>query len=157
MWGVFMSSMRCVGVCESVKCGVIIPLWTSLDRFCVLAKFVDVDHFSLSKVPQSEDDPETTNKHTVGTMTLTTTSLDIPLVARGKVRDIYSLPSSPSTLLFITTDRVAPHAPSLETDARFPPSMSSLQLYRPSRFPLIPTGVGVVTLMARESPRRAKF
>src|SRR5271170_7054303 len=39
-------------------------------------------------------------------MALTTTSLDIPLVAKGKVRDIYALPSSPSTLLFIATDRV---------------------------------------------------
>jgi hypothetical protein len=42
-------------------------------------------------------------------MALTSTSLSaLPLLARGKVRDIYSIPSSPSTLLFVATDRVSP-------------------------------------------------
>jgi len=39
---------------------------------------------------------------------LTTTAVDsLPLIARGKVRDIYAIPSSPSTLLFVATDRIS--------------------------------------------------
>ena len=38
-------------------------------------------------------------------MTLLTTKLDLPLVARGKVRDIYS--AGPEELLFIATDRIS--------------------------------------------------
>jgi len=35
------------------------------------------------------------------------TSLPLPLVARGKVRDIYNLPSHPEALLFIASDRIS--------------------------------------------------
>jgi phosphoribosylaminoimidazole-succinocarboxamide synthase len=43
-------------------------------------------------------------------MALTTTSLEnIPLIAKGKVRDIYSIPSDPKSLLFVATDRVFPY------------------------------------------------
>jgi hypothetical protein len=43
------------------------------------------------------------------TMALTQTSLkDLSLIARGKVRDIYSIPSDPNSLLFVATDRVFP-------------------------------------------------
>ena len=38
---------------------------------------------------------------------LSSTSLpNLTLVAKGKVRDIYSIPSDPSSLLFVATDRV---------------------------------------------------
>ena len=42
-------------------------------------------------------------------MALTTTELhgSLPLVARGKVRDIYAVPDDPSALLFVATDRIS--------------------------------------------------
>ena len=43
----------------------------------------------------------------ITSMALTTTHLpNLTLVTKGKVRDIYSLPSNPSALLFVATDRV---------------------------------------------------
>lgn len=52
-------------------------------------------------------------------MALTTTSLtSLSLIAKGKVRDIYAIPSDPLSLLFVATDRVSPffHDPRLTTD-----------------------------------------
>jgi len=41
-------------------------------------------------------------------MALTSTSLpNLTLIAKGKVRDIYSLPSTSNALLFVATDRVS--------------------------------------------------
>ena len=41
-------------------------------------------------------------------MTLVHSDLpDLPLVSKGKVRDIYALPSSPEHLLFVASDRIS--------------------------------------------------
>jgi hypothetical protein len=62
-------------------------------------------------------------------MAVTTTSFPtLDLVAKGKVRDLYSIPSDPSSLLFFSTDRVPP-IPFIQADCRFPPTMSSSITY----------------------------
>lgn len=52
--------------------------------------------------------PPPLHKATVAMAALTTTDLHgaLPLIAKGKVRDIYELPDN-SSLLFVATDRIS--------------------------------------------------
>lgn len=57
-------------------------------------------------------------------MALTTTDLhgSLPLVARGKVRDIYAVPDDASALLFVATDRISAYDVVMKNVPHSPPS-----------------------------------
>src|SRR6202021_1911400 len=100
-----ISTRRCFSVWESVNWGVIIVLSQSTFSFLnVVVLEVDVDDgISGRKFRQFRNPPilfTTIPKSKSSSMALTSTSLaNLPLIAKGKVRDIYSVPSDPSSLL----------------------------------------------------------